>query len=222
MDMAALQYVCLPVCVTGLAILFPFKPPLLSALLCKNRDCNFAMRCILIILEFVNMAIVATGAGYHGIVVLVTSISFILSGLKYLKGGIAGYKKLQALEKVVNSVIRDRIFATYGYFVPILQLSLCFIVIKIWQSQGANIVRMAIFICPYLALVTLTLVTFSVAGHIITISTECILKFQGQNNSALTRRVYRSFATLRPFRMTRIFPPLPKDRLSLPIKTHAN
>lgn len=197
LDMGQLQYVCLPVSMGIFAIFLPSKPPLLSALFCQNEDCNFAIRFILIIIETTNMAVAADGSGYHGLVLLIPSITFILSDLKYLKTGISGYRKLQVLEKIVNSVIRDRIFATYGYFLPFVQLSLCFMAIKIWQSPDANIARMAIFVSPYLGLLTFTMVAFSVAGNVIRISAEWILRFKGKNKSAFKRRVCRSLAPLR-------------------------
>lgn len=197
MNMAELQYVCLPMCMALLAILLPSKPPLLSALFCQSGNYNFATRCMLIIMEFANMGVAVTGGGYHAIVVLVPSISFILSDLKYLKTGISGFRKLQVLEKIVNSVIRDRIFAMYGYFLPFVQLSLCFIAIHIWQSPNASIARITIFVVPYLGIVTFTMITFSVAGNVIKISAECILRFKGKNKSAFKTRVCRSLIPLR-------------------------
>lgn len=140
------------------------------------------------------------GWRYHGLVVVVPCISFILSELKLANNhyaGISDYRELQVLEKIVNAVIRDIKFATFGYFFPGVQLFSCFVAITLSHDPDANIFRIGLFVAPYLAAVTLTLVTFSVAGNVIPISGEWILRYKERSKSALSKRICRSLAPLR-------------------------
>lgn len=195
--MGKLECWILPGCVTLLAILQPCKPPLLSANFCENGqlELNFANRCIFIIVEFLNMATILISAVSCCMVTLVPCLSFLLAelkGIENLAAGISDYIKLQVLEKIVNSVLRDRLLAVMGYFGPFVQLMLCFIAIKIFHTPDVHIFRGAVFIWAYIGILGVTLVTFSVAGNVIRVSMKWILACKGRSRSALERRMCRS------------------------------
>lgn len=94
-------------------------------------------------------------------------------------------------------MIRGRIFAVFGYLIPFVQLMLCFVAIKVLHSSEGNILRACIFICPYICILSLTLVAFSVAGNSIRFSEKWICGYKGRSNSATRKRVCRSLPPLK-------------------------
>lgn len=135
------------------------------------------------------------------VITLVPCLSFLLAELKEIENlagsGVSDYRKLQVLEKIVNSVLRDRIFAVMGYFTPFIQLILCFVAIKLFHTPEVDIFRRVVFIWSYIGLLCLTLIVFSVAGNVIRISSKWILVCKGRSRSALTRRMCRSLSILK-------------------------
>ncbi|OXA49900.1 hypothetical protein Fcan01_15892 [Folsomia candida] len=118
-DVGEQECLIIPACITILAILLPCKAPLLSANFCQNShlELNFAKRFVLIMVEVFSLTTLLISADFHCILTLVPCLSFLLTELKWIEniaGGISDYRKLQVLEKIVNSVLRDRIFAVMG------------------------------------------------------------------------------------------------------------
>lgn len=203
LNMVEIDYYIVSFSTALLAFLFPCKAPLLSALFCQNGRLDvphFVQRTIFVVFEFLNMTTVIVGAGYHAVATLVPCLCFLSTELKRLDDfsqGISDYRKLQVLEKIVNSVIRERIFAIYGYFLPFAQLIFCFVAIKICHVPEASIMRAAMFIAAYIGLLTVSMTTFSMAGFVIRFSTKWIMGFKKISKSPVTKRICRSLTPLR-------------------------
>lgn len=203
LDMVELDYCILSFCTALAAFLLPCKAPLLSALVCQNGHLDFlsfAERLIFVIFEFLNMATIVVGAGYHAVATLVPCICFLsaeLAKFKDISLGISDYRKLQVLEKIINSVIRERIFAVFGYFLPFAQFIFCFVGIKILHAPEANGARAAVFIVTYVGLLNVSLLTFSMAGIVIRVSTKWVLGYKKRSKSSVTKRMCRSLTSLK-------------------------
>lgn len=202
MDLAEFDYYLVASGSAFLAALFPCKPPFLSAIFCHGShfDLDFTKRCLFPIFEFVSAAGIVIGEGYQATMILVPCLSFLLTELNRIyafAAGISEYRKLQVLEKIMNSMIRKRIFAVNGYVFPFVQMMLCFIAIKLFQVPDVNILRGGMFLLSYFGVLAFTLVTFSVAGNVIRISSRWILGYKGRCKSSVGKRLYWSLVPLR-------------------------
>lgn len=104
---------------------------------------------------------------------------------------------MQVSEKIVNAVVRFRIFALFGYFLLLVQIILGFVAVKILHDDEASVFRAGIFICPYVGTLLVSLGAFSMAGNVIRTSSKWILLYKGRSKSSVTRRMCRSLTPLR-------------------------
>jgi hypothetical protein len=83
------------------------------------------------------------------------------------------YRKLQNLEKIINSFIRTRLLPIFAWIYPIIQIILLYVVIKLWHSES-EIVKALIFTWMYFGIIIFTTGIFSARAKILNLSKEWI------------------------------------------------
>jgi ABC-type uncharacterized transport system fused permease/ATPase subunit len=116
------------------------------------------------------------------------------------------YKKLQVFEKILNPAIRNRIFPVIALYLPVIQLVLGFVVIKLFHSidspDSENIsflnLRTGLFLFIYVMILSFNLILGTAASKINTLSKSWINKTCKRNcKSKLTRKMAKSLLPLR-------------------------
>lgn len=86
------------------------------------------------------------------------------------------YRKLLVLEKWINSCMRHRVFLTIALVVPNMQIFFGFMSIKMLNSKDADISRKAILLYFYWALTIFSMLTFTSAAKVNTLSDSWLKK----------------------------------------------
>lgn len=73
-------------------------------------------------------------------------------------------------EKVLNSCTKGRIFPVTMWIIPCVQIGLGIINIKLGQSNNVDQLRMLVFSAAYLVVLIFTMITFSAAGKVNSVS----------------------------------------------------
>jgi vacuolar-type H+-ATPase subunit I/STV1 len=107
------------------------------------------------------------------------------------------YRKLQVLEKIINSFMRNRLLPVFAWMMPILEIIMLYIVIKICHSPDPSCIKTLMFAVLYFGTTMFTVGIFSAAAIVHNVTKKWIKRpTQGCKNK-LQRKIRQSIIPLR-------------------------
>ncbi|OXA37329.1 hypothetical protein Fcan01_27924 [Folsomia candida] len=204
----------LSVIISTLTILTRCQPIQLSCLFCKDgglltgqsHTTIYAIKLSFAILEFISLQQLVTTSVYYLATVLLHGISFLwMSCTTFVHGytpagniaWLLAYKELKVYEKLLNYCTKSRIFLITALLVPGLQILLCYTSLKLFHSEHISNFEASLFLWAYFLVLVFTMLLFSAAAQINSLSVNWIAKFKGSGDKKLERRMHKSLMSLR-------------------------
>lgn len=190
-------------------LLVAFRPcqPGLSSYLLYRLDmvwqANFLLRLLTAALEFCIFMQICVSAGYYAIILLLTGTIFIWMACEtFIKryereaAQQVEYRRVQILEKLLNFCTRAQIFFMVALILPTFQIIIFSALINVLHAGHQFIAVALVFI--YLCTLSFTLLTFTAAAKVYTVSKFWIAKCKGVEKKKYSIKLHKS---LRPLRM---------------------
>jgi hypothetical protein len=189
---------------TFLALLtgwIPCKPPFLSSLIfCHEKYKYSVIRLAIVLFEFSLWHQFVLGAAIY-IFNMVVSLSFLWlqvdSHVKSIGHDFGSYRKLQVLEKIINSFMRNRLLPLFAWMYPIFEIILLYIVIKLFHSTDSDSIKILMFAFMYFGVTVFTVGIFSAAAKVHNLSKEWIKWSKQGCKNKMERRIHKSIIPLR-------------------------
>ncbi|OXA49508.1 hypothetical protein Fcan01_15569 [Folsomia candida] len=173
----------------------------------KNSEARLPYRPMILILfassELLLFITAAISGLYYNFGVLLKGVAYLWIDCKnfvnrYEHGlvTILEYRKVQAFEKCLNSCIRSRIFFCSALTVPTIQITLCYVAIKSFQSDDRNTFKGAMFLWTYFMAMGFTMMMFTVGAKISNLSKNWISRSRWNIKRKWERKVHKSLAPL--------------------------
>lgn len=189
-------------------IIFPCKPPLLSALFFSPEECGagpaLQFKIIFSLVEFIIARQAVMSGGYYAVFILLPSVIYLWTELAKISDVLANfdvfkttYEKLRVFETALNSATAGRIFKTIALVFPFNQIEISFTCIKLHQSGDVNLGKLAFFLLTYLDFLAFCLLVFTATAKINTLSKKRISQFGRKIKSKVDKKVMRGMSPLR-------------------------
>lgn len=190
-----------------LAIVAPCQPLLLNSLLCRDgiflcRNYTWILRMLSAPIEFflfLNMIIATT---HYFIEIMLKGVAFLWIDCKaFVKrydkklARIGEYDNLRIFEKCLNNCTRSRLFLVCALGSPAMQIAICYVAIELFRSNDQF--KASLFLWVYFMTLFFTMIMFSWAAQINTLSREWLYRCRWHVKNKWERKVHQALTSMR-------------------------
>ncbi|OXA44433.1 hypothetical protein Fcan01_20768 [Folsomia candida] len=189
-----------------MVMFFTCQPGLASSILCSTDEVfsyGTIVKSVFVLVESYAFLQASVATGYHLVTVLLTGVIFLWiecgDFIQRHQMEIAHqieYRRVQALEKLLNACTREQIFLKTAMLIPTCQMMTSFVAVKM-THLGHDLIAVALM-WLYLMTLAFTLLTFSAAAKLYGVSQKWITDCKGTGRKKYARKFQRS---LRPLRL---------------------